>query len=137
MIRSEPRYLIGAKVAGTVKWNHGQGKTWPKNRGFMSGLGNNPTKTRQVGFLAGSGTELNRNAGQNPDLLLTLSRILWATSPVLQTTSKYSQTPLELRKVLLHSARAFSGVPESTCSYGGGFRVPQDLTYRIVTFWGS
>jgi hypothetical protein len=54
MIRSELKYLIGAKVAGTVLWDHGPGSTRPKNRGFMSGPGNNPAETERVGFLAGS-----------------------------------------------------------------------------------
>ena len=44
--------------------------------------------------------------------------------PVANTT----QTPLELRKVLSQSAKEFSGVSESTCSYGGVFRMLQDLT---------
>jgi hypothetical protein len=33
-IQSELRYLIGAKVAGTVKWNRGLGSTWPKTEGL-------------------------------------------------------------------------------------------------------
>jgi len=65
------------------------------------------------------------------------SQTLWATSPVLPSTSRCSQTPLELSKVLSDSARAFSGAPESTCSYGGAFRMLWDLTYRIVEFWSS
>jgi len=44
------------------------------------------------------------------------SQTLWATSPVLLSTSSCSQTPLELNKVLTESAWAFSGAPESTCS---------------------
>ena len=54
MIRLELKYLIGAKVAETVKWNRGAGTTRPKNRGFMSGPGNNPAKTERFGFLGGS-----------------------------------------------------------------------------------
>jgi len=65
------------------------------------------------------------------------SQTLRATSPVLLCTSRCSQTPLELSKVLSDSARAFSGAPESTCSYGGEFRMLRDLTYRIVKFWSS
>jgi len=65
------------------------------------------------------------------------SQTLRATSPELQTTSRCSQTPLELCKVLSDSARAFSGAPESTWRYGGAFRMLQDFTYRIVRFWGS
>jgi hypothetical protein len=60
------------------------------------------------------------------------SQSLRATLPVLLSTSRRSQTPLQLSKVLSHSARAFSGAPESMCSYGGAFRMLRDLTYRIV-----
>jgi len=67
MIRSELKYLIGAKVGGTAKWNHGPGTTWPKNCGFMSGPGSKPAKTQWVGLLAGFGTKPNQTAGQNPD----------------------------------------------------------------------
>jgi len=42
---------------------------------------------------------------------------------VLLSFSRRSQTHLELSKVLSDSARAFSGAPESTCSYGGAFRM--------------
>jgi uncharacterized membrane protein YjdF len=56
---------------------------------------------------------------------------------VLFSTSRYSQTPLELTKVLSDCARAFTGPPEITCSYGGAFRMLPDLTYRIVKFWSS
>jgi hypothetical protein len=56
---------------------------------------------------------------------------------VLLCTSRGSQTPLELSKVLSDSARAFSGAPGSTCRYGGAFRMLQDLTYRIVKCWSS
>jgi hypothetical protein len=34
--------------------------------------------------------------------------------------------------MLWDSARAFSGAPETTCSYGDEFRMLRDLTYRIV-----
>jgi len=63
------------------------------------------------------------------------SQKLRATSPVLLSTSRCSQTPLELSKVLSDSPRAVSGASESTCSYGGAFRMLRDLTYRIVKFW--
>jgi hypothetical protein len=43
-----------------------------------------------------------------------------------------SRPPLEIRKVLSDSARACSGAPESTCSYGDAFRMLQDLTNRLV-----
>ena len=62
------------------------------------------------------------------------SQTLRATSPVLLHTSSCSQAPLELSNVLWHSARAFSGAPESTCSYGGACSMLQDLTNRIVNF---
>jgi len=63
------------------------------------------------------------------------SQTLRATSPVLLSTSRCSQTPLDLSKVLSGSARACSGAPECTCSYGGAFRMLWDLTYRIIKFW--
>jgi hypothetical protein len=65
------------------------------------------------------------------------SRTLRSTSPVLLNNSICSQPPLDICKVLSDSARAFSGAPESTCSYGGAFRMPRYLTYRIVTSWSS
>jgi len=43
------------------------GSTLAKTRGFMSGLGNNLTKTMRVRFLAGSGTEPKWTARQKPD----------------------------------------------------------------------
>jgi len=63
------------------------------------------------------------------------SQTLWATSPVLPSTSRCFQTALQQRNVLSDSARAFSCAPESTCSYGGAFRMLRDLTCRIVKFW--
>ena len=65
------------------------------------------------------------------------SQTLRVTSPVLLSSSRCSQTPQELSDVLSDSPRAFSGAPESTCSYGGAFRMLQDLTYSIVKFWSS
>jgi len=65
------------------------------------------------------------------------SQTLRATSPVLLSTSRCSQTPLEQSNVLSDSARAFSGAPESTCSCGGAFKMLRDLTYRIVKFRSS
>ena len=50
------------------------------------------------------------------------SQTLRATSPLLLSTSRCSQTPLELSKVLSDSAKAFSRAPESTCSYECAFR---------------
>jgi len=63
------------------------------------------------------------------------SQTLRMTSPVLLSTSRYSQTPLEVSKVLSDSTRVFSGAPASTWSNGGAFRMLWDLTYRIVKFW--
>ena len=62
------------------------------------------------------------------------SDTLRATSPLCLSTFKYSQTPLQLSKILSDSARAFSGASESTCCYEGAFRMLRDLTYRIVKF---
>jgi len=59
---------------------------------------------------------------------------LRVTSPVLLSTSRCSQAPLELSDVPSDYARDFSGAPESTCCDGGAFRMQQDLTYRIVKF---
>jgi hypothetical protein len=67
MIQSELKYLIGAKVAETRKWNRGMGSTQPKNHGFMSGTGINPAMTEWVLFLVGSGTEPNGTASQSTD----------------------------------------------------------------------
>jgi hypothetical protein len=53
MIRSELKYLIGAKVAGTVKMEPRSGYNMAKTPGCMSGPGNNPAKTKRFGFLAG------------------------------------------------------------------------------------
>ena len=61
------------------------------------------------------------------------SQKLRATSPVLLSTSKCSQTHLELSKVLPDSARAFLGAPESTCSYGGAFR----MLHLGYSNWGA
>jgi hypothetical protein len=63
------------------------------------------------------------------------SETLGATSPVLLSTSRCSQATLELSKVISDSAKAFSGVPESTCSDGGTFRMLRYLTIRRVKFW--
>jgi len=54
VIQSELKYFIWVKVAGTVMCNRGPGSTRPKNRGFMSGPGNQPAKTERVGLLGGS-----------------------------------------------------------------------------------
>jgi len=86
MIRWELRYLIGAKVAGTVKWNCSSGWTRPNNCGFMSSPGNNPTKTKWVRFLVvvWNRTESFFRSKPSPlagylDLLLTLYIALYYT----------------------------------------------------------
>jgi len=74
-IRSELRYLIGAKVEGTIIWNGGWGAALPKTHWFMSGPGNNPAKTEWVKFLDGSRMEPNSLCGYNPDCRqVTLNR---------------------------------------------------------------
>jgi hypothetical protein len=45
MIRSELKYLIGAKNVGTAKWTRGLVPTRPKNPWFRFGPGNKPAKT--------------------------------------------------------------------------------------------
>jgi len=57
------------------------------------------------------------------------------SSPVLLSTSRCSQPPLELCKVLSDSAGVFSLAPERTCSDGGTFRMLRDLSIRILKFW--
>jgi hypothetical protein len=51
LLQSELKYWIGAKVAGTVKWNRSPGTTQPNNCGFMPGPGNNSGKTERFGLL--------------------------------------------------------------------------------------
>jgi len=63
------------------------------------------------------------------------SQTLRLPSPVLRSTYRCSQPPLELCKVLSDSARAFSCAPESTCSDEGAFRMLRDLAIRTVKFW--
>jgi len=53
-IRSELKYSIVGKVAGTLIWNHGLGSTLPKNCGFMSRLGHNLALLTQVGVFSNS-----------------------------------------------------------------------------------
>jgi len=62
---------------------------------------------------------------------------LWLCVLVLLSISRCLQAPLEFSKVLSDAKRAFSGVPESSCSYRGVFRMLWYLTYRIVKFWCS
>jgi hypothetical protein len=65
------------------------------------------------------------------------SQTLRAISTVFLSTCKYSQTPIELGKMCSSSARVFSYAPESRWSYGGAFKMLQDLADRIVTLWTS
>ena len=75
-----------------------------------------------------------QNVNQSGSHMQT-SQTFLQTSPVLPSNYICSQASLELSKVLSDSARAFSGAPESTCSYGGVFRMPWDVTYTIVKYW--
>jgi len=52
---------------------------------------------------------------------------LWSTSPDLLCNSNQCQPFLEICKVLLNSAWAFTGAPESTCSY--------EAAFRMLSFW--
>jgi len=60
------------------------------------------------------------------------SPTLRVTSPVLLRTSRWSQTPLELSKVLSDCVPSFTGALERTCSYTGGLRMLRDMTYKII-----
>jgi hypothetical protein len=53
MIHSELRYLIGARVAGSLRSNCGPAATRPKYCRFMSRLVNNPAKIKQLSFWMG------------------------------------------------------------------------------------
>jgi hypothetical protein len=54
VIRSELKFLFGAKVAGTVKMEPLSGYNLAQNHWFMSGPGNNPADTAWFGVLGGS-----------------------------------------------------------------------------------
>ena len=114
----ELRYSIGANTV------------WLKCRGFCDKTG--PIPTVWVFHVVKHQQNVNRSGSNTQS-----SQTLRVTSPVLPSTSRCFQTPLELSNVLSDSARAFSGAPESTCSYGGAFRKLRDLTYRIVKFQSS
>ena len=62
------------------------------------------------------------------------SQTLWLTSPVFPSHSRCSQVPLELSKALAHAVRAISYTLESTCSYGGAFKMLWYLPCRMVKF---
>jgi len=63
------------------------------------------------------------------------SQTLWSTRTLLLSTSRCSLAPLERSKVLSDLARAFSGAPEGSRSYGDEFKMLQHLTYMIVNGW--
>jgi hypothetical protein len=63
------------------------------------------------------------------------SQIFQGTSPVLGSTSRCSQTPLKLSRMLSDSARAFSSAPGRTCSDGGAFRMLWNMTNISVKHW--
>jgi len=77
MIPSELRYSIGAKVAGTFRWNCGPSSTRPHYRGFMSGLGNNPAKRTPIGYLDGSGTQPDCSSSPILDCLWVTWNCSW------------------------------------------------------------
>jgi len=62
------------------------------------------------------------------------TQTLWLPSPVLLSTCKCSQPPLEYFKVLSDTARAFSRTPECTCSGGGAFRILPEMSIMIRKF---
>jgi hypothetical protein len=55
-------------------------------------------------------------------------------SPVLLSTSRWYQAPLELCQVHSNCGRAFLGTSESTCSNGCAFRILRDSKIRILNF---
>jgi len=85
-IWSELRYLIGAIVEGTARWNHGPVRVSLKTPRFMSGQGKKLALVTQVRFLGGSwpgpGPAVRfepRLQPANPELLLPLEKhiLLW------------------------------------------------------------
>ena len=67
VIRSELRYLMGAKVCSSRQWGPAIWRTHPTNCRFMSGPGNKPARTQHVVYLGGSGTNLVHCSGPNLD----------------------------------------------------------------------
>ena len=147
------RKSIDSKKIGIATCKNSKCNYWMLNKRFWSNtiltqqyqehyinlqldLLDNPLTARRV--QTSSEISIQHQHNVNPSWSHTQSsQTLQATSPVLLSTSGCSQTPLELIKVLSDSARAFSGAPESTCSYRGAFRMRPDLTYRIVELWSS
>jgi hypothetical protein len=94
VIRSELKYSIRVTVAGTANMEPRSGLNPAKNRGFMSGSGNKPSKPQRVGLLGGSwpgpGPSGRFQPGLkpgNPEPLLILATItLLAPANCLTTT---------------------------------------------------
>ena len=75
----------------------------------------------------------SRTAGGLPGPVAnTTFQTLQPTSPVILSTSRCPQAPLEWSKVFSDSRRAFSSTPECNYSNGGVFRILRDWTYRIL-----
>jgi hypothetical protein len=72
-------------------------------------------------------------SGSNTHTSLTFQ----LTFPVYLTTFSCFQAPLELRKVLSATARAFYGVPGCTCHYERVFWTEWDMSYIAVKCWTS
>jgi hypothetical protein len=72
-IRSELKYLIGAKPVGTIKYKPRSGLNVHNNPWFYDRSGKQPPKTEQIRILDGSGTKPNQLSNQNTNSLLTLS----------------------------------------------------------------
>jgi len=68
---------------------------------------------------------------------IEIALILLSTLLVLLSNSRHSQAPLNICNELSDAASAFSGAPESACSYEGGFKILLYLTYSKVKFWHS
>jgi len=85
--------------------------------------------------LDGGGLEHQQNVKQSGSHMQA-SQTLRSTSPVFLSNSRRYQALLELSKVLSDAARTFSGAPESTCSYGGAFKMLHYLTYPLDRNFG-
>jgi len=97
-IRSEPKNLIAAEVATTIKWNCSPVPTLPKTRQFMSGQGNNPGLVDRFMLLRSSqsepGSSVQFQPGPkpgNPQPLLTLvTNCIWDKSGTQGSTKPFS-----------------------------------------------
>ena len=65
MIRSELRYLIGAKNVGTAKWTRGSVSTRPNNTGFRFGPGKNSPRHSGSGFWPGNDPNATKKLAKN------------------------------------------------------------------------